>query len=772
MQTGGGMWFRLFWAWLAVCLSAPLHISAQPFEADSLTPVRRDIVRQLLVDYGGDLETILKVAGRADEAVLAWAAYGDPEAIQMAEVLGWRALSDQEIRVDVLSGGDTVARAFRKDWQVIVAFRGSVSWQDWWLTNSQIALPVLPAEQVTGARRIAIAFDDWAKREQETTGNYVGVRYVGHSLGGRLAMAARLHTGREATVFNTSPLSARELQHIVAGALKYMAPLTSFRSPQDPLRIIDPSFVTIDVQNITRASLLVGVQDFDPTPPSLPGELPLPDMQTSQSTPLARAENVFFEYAHSAEVLARAMRDVQIAVEQGWLNSYLAEPGCRLPGTGSKAERACPSNLPGAPKYNVQVTDCYDYQCTKGSRWRAITRRDVYTKVPQMLPGISNAGAKKSSSVAAGSWITVDRTYSIAPRTLVRLSDGAWAFAYNSLSEGFYTMFVGGKLDERDNYDYDLLGTQPYKGEIWASVRLPDGSTGVVSFADSSGRIGSRWESEPMLHSQLARLIADRYTGPDQTHKSITAEGRRALLAEIDRWIAKGMPITGYGTRHDLSIGEAIGISKDMDLAKALRTRGWEGCITDWIWRGSVPDAAKLREALEADAGEGCDVNAQNGKLTWGIASKQYDLEKNVAAARMLVEYGADFSRRVGGQPSLFDSLAGPSHKTIPNASQLLARLREIRPPAVRAVPAAQGGDRKAAMIAACIASGDDRATCTCYADQFGRSSTADTIFEWITISMTEGDAAAEAFGNRLGFATKARMSASMLSAAIACGLD
>ena len=622
------MWFRWFWASLTVWMSASVSVSAQPFETDSLTPVRRDIVRQLLVDYGGDFETILEVSRRADEAVLAWAAYGDPKAIQMAEELGWKALSDQEIRVAVLSGGDTVARAFRKDWQVIVAFRGSVSWQDWWLTNSQIVLPVLPAEQVTGARRIAVAFEDWAAREKEVTGEYVHVRYVGHSLGGRLAMAARLQTGREATVFNTSPLSARELQHIVAGALKYMAPLTSFRSPQDPLQILDPSFVTIDVQNITRASLLAGVRDFDPTPPSLPGELPLPDMQTSQSTPMARAENVFFEYAHSAEVLARAMRDVRIAVEQGWLNSYLAEPGCRLPRSGNKAERACPSNLPGAPRYNIQVTDCYEYMCTKGSRWRAISRQDIYTKVPQVLPGNRHAGAKKSSSVAAGSWITVDRTYSLAPRTLVKLSDGAWAFAYNSLSEGFFTMFVGGKLDERDNYDYDLMNAQPYVGETWASVRLPDGSTGVVKFADSSGWIDSRWESEPMLHSQLARLIAGRYAGPDQAHKPITAEGRRALLGEVDNWIAKGTPLDGYGTKHDLSIGEAIGFSKDVDLAKALRTRGWKGCVADWMWRGSVPDVATLRQALEADGGGCCDVNALNGDLTWGIALQHYDLEK------------------------------------------------------------------------------------------------------------------------------------------------
>jgi hypothetical protein len=86
--------------------------------------------------------------------------------------------------------------------------------------------------------------------------------------------------------------------------------------------------------------------------------------------------------------------------------------------------------------------------------------------------------------------------------------------------------------------------------------------------------------------------------------------------------------------------------------------------------------------------------------------------------------------------------------------------------------PLIAAGDRKATMIEACVASGDERAACVCYADQFGQSKSADTIFEWITISMTQGDAAAEAFANRLGFGAKTRMAGTILAAAITCGLD
>lgn len=769
------MRFVLYLVCAAVWLLSPLQSSAQTFETDSLNPVRRDIVRQLLVEHDGDIEALLRVSARADEAVLAWAAYGDPVAIQRARDLGWEPLSDEEIRVDVLSGGDTVARAFRKDWEVVVAFRGSVSWQDWWLTNSQVVLPVLPAEQVTGARRVAQAFVDWAKREHEATGEYVGVRFVGHSLGGRLAMAARLETGREATVFNTSPLSARELQHIAAGAFKYMAPLTSFRSPQDPLQILDANFETIDVGNITRAALLAGLTNFDPTPPSLPGELPYPDMGTAESTSLAlkREENIFFEYAHSAQVIAEAMQTVRIAVGQGWLASYLAEPGCRIPRSGNRAERACPPNLPGAPKYNVQATDCHDYLCNKGTRWRALSRRDVYTRIPQALPGAGNAGAKKAGTVAAGSWVSVRQTYSVARRTLVKLKDGAWAFAYNSLPEGYYTVFVSGRMEERGDYDYELAGSHDYDGEIWASVTLPDGSAGVVNFTNGSKWIDEHWESEPMLHSQLARLIEDRYTGPDQSYRRLTAAERAALLNEVDRKIAGGASLAGYGMRHDISMWGAIARSRDVELAKALRTRGWKGCIADAIWSfGASPDAATLRQALAADAGQDCDVNALNSRVGFGIATEQFDLEHKVALARVLVEYGADFSRGSKNEASLYENLSRPSLKTVPNASRLLARLREIKPPAGRVVPPVSASDRKATMIEACVASGDERAACVCYADQFEQSKSADTIFEWITISMTEGDAAAEAFANRLGFGAKARMAGTILSAAITCGLD
>ena len=55
-------------------------------------------------------------------------------------------------------------------------------------------------------------------------------------------------------------------------------------------------------------------------------------------------------------------------------------------------------------------------------------------------------------------------------------------------------------------------------------------------------------------------------------------------------------------------------------------------------------------------------------------------------------------------------------------------------------------------MIEACVTSGDECAAWVCCGDQFEQSNSAETMFEWITLSMTAGNAAAEAFANSLAF--------------------
>lgn len=283
-------------------LDAQVPSAAAPSAA--LNDARIAIVEDLLADYDGDVERIRTVAANADYGILAWAAYGDNGAMELAQSRGWTPM--QSIAVENRVTGTTVAQLFVSDAQEqVLAFRGSVDGWDF-VTNvgGSISTSELLLEQVSSALEIA---------EQIAT-LHPEVTFVGHSLGGRLAQVARLETGRPAVIFNSAPLGRSEIQSIllrrVVDALlrreREDVPILSFNGPDDRISrsVLEDS---IEVSNIVIPEYATGLAELN----------------------ILRSSAIFLSnqalISHTSEALAKAMLYARIAVDEGWLDAYIGQ---------------------------------------------------------------------------------------------------------------------------------------------------------------------------------------------------------------------------------------------------------------------------------------------------------------------------------------------------------------------------------------------------------------------------------------------------------------
>jgi thiol-disulfide isomerase/thioredoxin len=198
---------------------------------------------ELVAVYGADFIRLNAIADAADRALLAWAAYGDAEALELAATEGWTPM--QNFSGDRVLVGDAAATLFRhEDGKSVLAFRGTTQTRDWVTNGASISIVPLLTGQVRDALRIAAEVDR----------DHPGVEFAGHSLGGRLAQAASLRTGGTAYAFNSAPVGYAEIaafghENLVNGTMR------RFRGPQDDLS----SFFTpsdIEVSNAPRAGIL------------------------------------------------------------------------------------------------------------------------------------------------------------------------------------------------------------------------------------------------------------------------------------------------------------------------------------------------------------------------------------------------------------------------------------------------------------------------------------------------------------------------------------
>jgi len=247
---------------------------------------KRGIARDLLAKYDDDVGAIEAVAEAALYAHLAWAAYDAGEPKQFLEQRGWKIIEAN--KGDRVLVGDVTATLFEgPQGQHVLAFRGSVTGGDW-VTNVGGTLSPTPLlnGQVIDALKLA----------DEVAQKFPNVVFVGHSLGGRLAQASSLKTGKVAYAFNSAPVGYNEIrkmgfQELIQGKMR------RFRSPQDQLSGVFTESDTV-VANIEKvdANALFNLMNLK-------------------------------DYTHAMNVLAQSMKSVAFAWREGWITAYLNEQG-------------------------------------------------------------------------------------------------------------------------------------------------------------------------------------------------------------------------------------------------------------------------------------------------------------------------------------------------------------------------------------------------------------------------------------------------------------
>lgn len=398
---------------------------------------RNALAQEILDRYDYSTTNIGTIAHHADYAYLSWAAYGSDEADGYLREHGWRQIG-ATVSINTLTAGDLVYRTYHKGWEVVVAFRGTATGADW-ITN--LTSPsFLPSEQAAIARGVA----------EQTATNYPDYRvsFVGHSLGGRLAMVASAKTKKRAVVFNSAPLSAAEwLSLKVPGANEELNAI-GFRSPAD---ILEPLNISADYYADFAVSNIVSGPRLD------------------------------WNFSHDIGILARAMADVSSAFQQGWLSSYILDRTCA---SQTELTISCPFE---------ELETCVGSGCfTSSQRARVKATLPALTQpksgVEQFVVNkgedLQVLSARAYSVPCAGDYggeeyIPATQSYgAVMMRNVFRLSYfGEGTFRYKD-----------GQVIKSGGLDWKFV---PYDAsscsdvfETWALVRNGDGNTGWV-FADA-----------------------------------------------------------------------------------------------------------------------------------------------------------------------------------------------------------------------------------------------------------------------------------------------
>ncbi|WP_323785516.1 peptidoglycan-binding protein [Thalassovita sp.] len=280
------------------------------------------LARDLLADYEGDLNTMNRVANAAPFALMASVTYGSDEALDKLAQTGWVQISLQPENAVLPFIGDATASLFEKGGLSVLAFRGSTTKGDW-VTNtlgSVIPTPLL-SEQIMDAVKIT----------REVLKERPNLILTGHSLGGRLAQASRMAVGKPAYVFDSAPVGSRELAQFGLAnlVLNQDVPLERFRSPQDQLSGVFPA-IDMEVRNIVETRII--------------------DLFSLSTTA---------KYLHNVDVLARAMDEVRVARELGWLAAYANNQSFENTVNGHNGGAGNPYSSPGQVEQGDDPTEAY-----------------------------------------------------------------------------------------------------------------------------------------------------------------------------------------------------------------------------------------------------------------------------------------------------------------------------------------------------------------------------------------------------------------------------
>ena len=259
---------------------------------------KRDIVRDFLDAYGGDIERLSAVASTYEWAVLACAAYSEDGAVCRDDITGGADVLTSEIGWtpgepligDYLGVGQAVAYLYKNDdGRAALVYRGSDEGRDFVTNILGTADPsFLNAAQLRFAVKLA----------EEAVASHPTITFVGHSLGGRLAQIGTLSTGRPAIAFNSAPVGSWETIRYAHTFERRDELVTRLRGPDDPVSVIPPQ----------KASDQIEVSNM-----ALTGDGFARNVVNAKS------------YTHSMSPLAGAVQRVHEAESLGWVAAYLDE---------------------------------------------------------------------------------------------------------------------------------------------------------------------------------------------------------------------------------------------------------------------------------------------------------------------------------------------------------------------------------------------------------------------------------------------------------------
>lgn len=271
----------------------------------AIAPTLHKLEGEILKSYSGDIGQIDKVSLNADYAALAANIYGGDNPFPLPN--GWSPTMSKPFKVPNIITGDLIYQVYEgPSGQYALVFEGTTEFRQW---IDNIPGAIFPTALLYQVQKVALYYKKV----------YPNVVFVGHSLGGRLANFARLVTGNDAVVFDASGTSLPEkLDANITGIPG--GHLTSFRSPQDPVSGMLHRPDDIVVENLGRVSGFSPKQETELSAVALGLKAfgDLGDLASMVVKPLAHAVLVGVEaktYTHNMEVLALAMKNVEVVVE-------------------------------------------------------------------------------------------------------------------------------------------------------------------------------------------------------------------------------------------------------------------------------------------------------------------------------------------------------------------------------------------------------------------------------------------------------------------------
>ena len=319
---------------------------------------------------------------------------------------------------------------------------------------------------------------------------------------------------------------------------------------------------------------------------------------------------------------------------------------------------ARPESTKIAPEQIVDRGACPFEGCRYGEQWKVTQDVDVYVAPPDAV-GVPVSSLHKKTVLHPGTWVITVTGIVLSKRHegridlklhpkiragVVRgptLKDNEVISLYSYLGEGCWRSWIDGRFV----VVCDVNSQGKPQNEWWIQIKMADGTKAWI---DSAGKA---FVSEERLNSELGERILDaKLALPDK-------------LAEIDALLKNGAALNASGGKYGTDPLEAAIRTKDVDLLRALVSKGLnirksEPCSAYWAAQNALaPGGDQMLEFLLANGMQlSCLTEPPlHAFLRFGKATDSYATDRAIRIAEMLVRHGASVDQRDSQGKSILD---------------------------------------------------------------------------------------------------------------------